>query len=98
MSDQKPVQPSSPDSLIQDLEPKGPALDKVTAKLNDKVVPGQKVAIQRNSFGDVVAEYSSGVDGKITGQRSDAMSEPGNPLLFILFNKATREGVETYPE
>jgi uncharacterized protein len=67
-------------------------------KLNDNVEPGQKVAIQRNSFGDVVAEYTSGVDGKITGQRSDAMSEPGNPLVFILFNKATREGVETYPE
>jgi len=67
-------------------------------KLNDNVEPGQKVAIQRNSFGDVVAEYTSDADGKITGQRSDAMSEPGNPLLFILFNKATREGVETYPE
>jgi hypothetical protein len=67
-------------------------------KLNDNVEPGQKVAIQRNSFGDVVAEYTSGVAGKIAGQRSDAMSEPGNPLVFILFNKATREGVEAYPE
>jgi hypothetical protein len=26
------------------------------------------------------------------------MSEPGNPLTFILFNKATREGGESYPE
>jgi predicted deacylase len=67
-------------------------------ELDDNVKPGQKVAIQRNSFGDVVAEYTSDADGKITGQRSHAMSEPGNPLLFILFNKATREGVETYPE
>jgi len=67
-------------------------------KLNDKVVPGQKVAIQRNSFGEVVAEYTAGVAGEISGQRSDAMSEPGNPLLFILFNKATQGGVETYPE
>ena len=67
-------------------------------KLNDSVEPGQKVAIQRNSFGHVVAEYTSGVAGKITGQRSDAMSEPGNPLVFILFNKATPEGVEAYPE
>lgn len=67
-------------------------------KLNDKVVPGQKVAIQRNSFGEVVAEYTAGVAGEISGQRSDAMSEPGNPLLFILFNKTTQEGVETYPE
>ncbi len=67
-------------------------------KLNDKVGAGQKVAIQRNSFGEVVAEYTSGVAGEITGQRSDAMSEPGNPLTFILFNKATPEGVESYPE
>src|SRR5262245_14802820 len=67
-------------------------------KLNDKVEPGQKVAIQRDSFGEVVAEYTSGVDGEITGQRSDAMSEPGNPLVFILFNKTTPEGAETYPE
>lgn len=67
-------------------------------KLNDKVVPGQKVAIQRNSFGEVVAEYSAGVAGEISGQRSDAMSEPGNPLVFILFNKSQQDGVEIYPE
>jgi uncharacterized protein len=67
-------------------------------KLNDKVEAGQKVAIQRNSFGEVVAEYTSGVAGEITGQRSDAMSEPGNPLAFILFHKAPPEGGETYPE
>ena len=67
-------------------------------KLNDKVEPGQKVAIQRNSFGEVVAEYTSGVAGEITGQRSDGMSEPGNPLVFILFNKPTPEGSEVYPE
>lgn len=67
-------------------------------KLNDKVVPGQKVAIQRDSFGEVVAEYTAGVAGEVSGQRSDAMSEPGNPLMFILFNKTTPDGVETYPE
>ena len=67
-------------------------------KLNDKVEAGQKVAIQRNSFGEVVAEYTSGVAGEITGQRSDAMSEPGNPLVFILFNKPGPEDVQVYPE
>jgi uncharacterized protein len=67
-------------------------------KLNDKVESGQKVAIQRNSFGEVVAEYTSSVAGEVTGQRSDAMSEPGNPLAFILFHKATPDGGETYPE
>jgi uncharacterized protein len=34
----------------------------------------------------------------VIGQRSDATSEPGNPLVFILFNKAAPEGGETYPE
>lgn len=67
-------------------------------KLNDKVEVGQKVAIQRNSFGQVVAEYTSSVAGEVTGQRSDAMSEPGNPLAFILFNNTTPDSRETYPE
>ena len=67
-------------------------------KLNDKVEAGQKVAIQRDSFGEVVAEYTAGVAGEITGQRSDAMSEPGNPLVFILFNKPGSAEVQVYPE
>jgi predicted deacylase len=67
-------------------------------KLNDKVEAGQKVAIQRNSFGEVVAEYSTSVIGEVAGLRSDAMAEPGDPLTFILFHKATSDGQETYPE
>src|SRR5215475_12924443 len=67
-------------------------------KLNDKVEPGQKVAVQRNSFGEVVAEYTSSVAGEVAGLRSDVTTEPGNPLTFILFNKATPEGAEVYPE
>lgn len=66
--------------------------------LNDKVTPGQKVAVQRNSFGEVVAEYTSPVAGEVTGQRSDAMAEPGNPLVFILFHKDAPDRGETYPE
>jgi len=67
-------------------------------KLNDRVEAGQMVAIQRNSFGEVVAEYTTDVAGEVTGQRSDAMSEPGNPLAFILFHRARPDGGETYPE
>jgi predicted deacylase len=67
-------------------------------KLNDKIEAGQKVAVQRDSFGEVVAEYTSGVAGEITGQRSDARSEPGNPLVFILFNKPGSRDVQVYPE
>ena len=67
-------------------------------KLADKVKFGQKVAIQRNAFGEVVAEYRSGVDGAVGGFRSDATSEPGNVLVFILYNKAPPEGIDIYPE
>jgi predicted deacylase len=66
--------------------------------LSDKVEPGQEVAVQRNSFGEVVATYTSGVAGEVTGQRSDAMAEPGNPLVFILFHKDAPDGSESYPE
>jgi predicted deacylase len=67
-------------------------------RLNDPVEPGQPVAIQRNGFGEVVAEYLSGVSGEILGLRSDAMAEPGNPLAFILFNAPAAEQVQVYPE
>jgi len=67
-------------------------------KLNDRVEAGQKVAIQRNSFGEIVAEYTSAVTGEVAGQRSDAMSEPGNPLVMVLFNKTTADDTEIYPE
>ncbi|TWA98901.1 M14 family metallopeptidase [Bradyrhizobium stylosanthis] len=67
-------------------------------KLHDRVSPGQKVAVQRNSFGEIVAEYTSSVTGEVFALRTDVTSEPGNPLLFILFEKPTREGMESYPE
>ncbi|MBN9322495.1 MAG: succinylglutamate desuccinylase/aspartoacylase family protein, partial [Delftia acidovorans] len=67
-------------------------------KLNDKVEAGQKIAVQRNGFGEVVAEYASGVAGEVTGQRSDAMAEPGNPLAFILFHRGSADGADIYPE
>jgi uncharacterized protein len=38
------------------------------------------------------------VSGAVAGLRSDVTAEPGNPLTFILFNKTTPKGVESYPE
>jgi predicted deacylase len=58
-------------------------------KLEDNVAAGQKLAIQRNAFGEVMAEYTSPVSGRIGGLRSDATSEPGNVLVFILTDGAT---------
>ena len=67
-------------------------------KLNDKVRVGQKVAIQRNTFGEVVAEYTSGVAGEVMARRSDATAEPGIPLIAILYNDATHEFPVDYSE
>lgn len=67
-------------------------------KLNDKVKVGQKVAIQRNTFGEVVAEYSSDVAGEVTGRRNDATAEPRIPLVMILYRSEARENPEDYVE
>jgi uncharacterized protein len=70
----------------------------ILVKLNEKVRGGQKVAIQRNTFGEVVMEYTSGVAGEISGLRTDATAEPGTPLVFILYNEAPREDPVDYVE
>jgi predicted deacylase len=67
-------------------------------KLEDDVTAGQKLAIQRNAFGEVMAEYTSPVNGRIGGMRSDATSEPGNVLMFILAGGATVSGAANYSE
>ncbi|CAD6542737.1 hypothetical protein LMG27952_03931 [Paraburkholderia hiiakae] len=67
-------------------------------KLNDKVKPGQKVAIQRNTFGEVVAEYTTEVAGEVTGRRTDATAEPRIPIVMILYQSPARENPEDYSE
>jgi len=67
-------------------------------KLNEKVKVGQKVAIQRNTFGEVVAEYTSEVAGEVGARRSDATAEPGVPLIAILYNDPTHEFPADYSE
>ena len=67
-------------------------------KLNDKVEVGQKVAIQRNTFGEVVAEYTSGVSGEVASYRTDATSEPGNILVSILYNRPQPDGIDPLSE
>lgn len=67
-------------------------------KLNQKVNAGQKVAIQRNTFGEVVAEYTSRVAGEVSGYRTDATAEPGTPLVFIFYDNTARENPVDYAE
>jgi predicted deacylase len=67
-------------------------------KITDNVSAGQKLAIQRNAFGEVLAEYTSPVQGRISAIRSDATSEPGNVLAFILSTSAPASGAVPYAE
>jgi predicted deacylase len=67
-------------------------------KITDNVRAGQKLAIQRNAFGEVLAEYTSPVKGRISALRSDATSEPGNVLVFILSTSAPASGSVPYAE
>ena len=67
-------------------------------KLNDKIEAGQRVAVQRNAFGDVVAEYNSGVTGKVASYRTDATSEPGNILVTVLYNRTPSDGIDPFAE
>jgi uncharacterized protein len=67
-------------------------------KVNDKVKAGQKVAIQRNTFGEVVAEYTTEVAGEVTARRSDATAEPRIPLMMILYQSAAKENPEDFSE
>lgn len=60
--------------------------------LNDQVEPGQTVAIQRNSFGDTVAEYTVSVSGKVATIARDALSEPGSRIIQILYNSTGSKG------
>ena len=56
-------------------------------KLGDKVKVGQKVALQRNSFGDVLQEFTSSVDGEVAILGTDALREPGARLMEILVQR-----------
>ena len=57
-------------------------------KLNDAVTKGQRVAIQRNSFGDVVHEYFAPADGRVAIIGSDAASERGSAIVTLLVNRS----------
>ncbi len=67
-------------------------------ELKQAVKAGQKLAIQRNAFGEIVAEYTAPRDGEIGARRTDATAEPGTPILFALFDSATPSGGDVIVE
>jgi hypothetical protein len=45
-----------------------------------------------------MTEYTSPTNGRIGALRSDATSEPGNVLMFILSSDTPVSGAAPYPE
>ena len=70
----------------------------LTVKLNDWVEAGQRVAVQRDMFGAVVAEYATEVPGEVAAYRTDATSEPRNMLVAVLYNRTPPDPADPLPE
>jgi len=56
--------------------------------MNDEAKKGQKVAIQRGAFGDVVHEYIAGADGRVAIIGTDAICERNVDIVTILTNSS----------
>jgi predicted deacylase len=64
----------------------------VLVKLNEQVTKGQQVAVQRNSFGDVVQEYVAPADGRVAIIGTDAATERGGEILTLLVKRGNCAG------
>ena len=60
----------------------------VLVKIGDTVQEGQKIAVQRNPFGDVIKEYTAPKTGKVLSIGTGATREPGGLLVRILFQNS----------
>lgn len=58
-------------------------------ELNDPVVEGQKIAVQRDGFGDVVHEYVSPAAGVIAIVGTDAATDRGTEIATVLVKRAS---------
>jgi predicted deacylase len=58
----------------------------VFVKLNETVTKGQRVALQKDAFGEIVHEYFAPVDGRVAIIGTDAVRERGVDVVSILAN------------
>lgn len=56
----------------------------ILVKIGDNVTTGQKIAIQRNPFGDIIKEYTAPISGKVLSVGTGATRENGGLLVRIL--------------
>ena len=61
----------------------------VLVKLNEAVTKGQKIAVQRNSFGDIVHEYLATADGRVAIIGTDSATERGGTIVTLLVKRGS---------
>jgi predicted deacylase len=69
---------------LDDLFATASGFTEVLVRLNETVSAGQKVAVQRNDFGDVIAEYRAPAAGRVAIIGTDAVRERGVDVVSIL--------------
>ena len=62
-------------------------------EINQAVTEGQLVAIQRNAFGELVAEYHAPFDARVLSVATDPLREPGSTVVRFL-HMSDKEGCE----
>jgi predicted deacylase len=88
-----PMRPTSADTAVfigDDLESANAVTGgymTVLVKLNEAVTKGQKIAVQRNSFGDVVHEYLAPADGRVAIIGTDSATERGGTIVSLLVKR-----------
>ena len=87
-----PMGPTSADralfvgNMLDDVFARASGFAEVLVKLNETVTKGQKIAVQRNDFGDIIAEYTAPSTGRVAIIGTDAVREHGVDLVSILTN------------
>ncbi len=88
-----PMRPTSADTAVfigDDLESANAVTGgyvTVLVKLNEAVTKGQKIAVQRNSFGDVVQEYLAPANGRVAIIGTDSATERGGTIVSLLVDR-----------
>ncbi|MDJ0943578.1 MAG: succinylglutamate desuccinylase/aspartoacylase family protein [Kiloniellales bacterium] len=65
----------------------------VLVELKQPVTKGQRVALQRNAFGEIVAEYHAPFDARVLSLATDPLREPGATVVRFL-HMSDKEGCE----
>jgi predicted deacylase len=71
---------------LVDLFAENSGFTEVFVKLNETVTKGQKVAVQKNAFGEIVHEYIAPADGRVAIIGTDAVRERGVDVVSIIAN------------